>query len=59
MQLCCKLELFLISQSLPCRSGIRTVCSCSHRTALVMLLCATECLDTAKMPEALLVDTAR
>ena len=59
MTLCFSLELFLISQSLPCRSGIRTVTSCSHRTAQVLLLCATECLDTAKMPEALLVDTAR
>lgn len=42
-----------------CQGGIRNNCSCCHRNSLLELLVATSCLDTAKVPEALLVDTIR
>lgn len=42
-----------------CQAGGRTNCSCTHRDCFLELLVATACLDTAKVPEALLVDTIR
>ena len=42
-----------------CKAGLRTCASCTHRLGVLILLCATECFNSAKIPEALLVDTAR
>jgi hypothetical protein len=42
-----------------CRAGLRTVSSCTHRNGALILLCATQCCDTAKVQECLYVDTAR
>lgn len=49
----------LVDSFCSCRSGLRTCSSCSHRTATMFLLCGTEMIDTAKVPEAVVVDTAR
>ena len=49
----------LLDSNCDCRAGIRTNCSCCHRDCLLELLAATACLDSAKVPEALLVDTIR
>ena len=42
-----------------CKSGLRTAASCTHRCAGLLLTCASECFNTAKVPEAVMVDTAR
>ena len=42
-----------------CKAGVRTAASCLHRIAAVILLCGARCFDTAKVPEAVYVDTDR
>ena len=42
-----------------CQAGLRTNSSCTHRNGILILLCATQCFDTAKVQECLYVDTAR
>jgi hypothetical protein len=42
-----------------CQAGLRTAASCTHRNAALILLCATQCCDTAKVKESLSVDTAK
>ena len=42
-----------------CKAGLRTCASCSHRDGILLLLCATECVNIAKRPESVAVDTAR
>ena len=42
-----------------CKAGLRTVSSCTHRNGVLILLCATQCCDSAKVQESLYVDTAR
>ena len=42
-----------------CKAGLRTSASCTHRVGALVILCATACFDTAKVQEALVVDTAR
>ena len=42
-----------------CQAGLRTNSSCTHRNGILILLCATQCWDTAKVQECLYVDTAR
>ena len=42
-----------------CKSGLRTAASCTHRLTCLMLLCYAEGIDSAKVQEALVVDTAR
>ena len=42
-----------------CKGGLRTNASCTHRIAALIITCATECFDTAKVAEAVTVDTAR
>ena len=52
------LTIFLIRYCI-CRSGIRTNASCCHRDSFWSLLCCTESCNSAKIPEPLMVDTAR
>jgi hypothetical protein len=42
-----------------CAAGKRTNASCCHRDAVLALLCATATFNSAKVPEAATVDTAR
>ena len=42
-----------------CKCGLRTAGSCTHRCAGLVLTCASMCFDTAKVPEAVMVDTIR
>lgn len=49
----------LLDTNCRCQAGTRVNCSCTHRDCLLELLMASACLDTAKVPEALLVDTIR
>ena len=42
-----------------CKAGLRTAASCTHRNGVLILLCATQCCDSAKVQESLYVDTAR
>jgi hypothetical protein len=42
-----------------CKGGLRTAALCTHRVGVLLLLCATACINVAKVPEALVVDTAR
>ena len=42
-----------------CKAGLRTAASCCHRMSFLALLCATDCIDSAKVQEPLCVDTAR
>jgi hypothetical protein len=49
----------LLDWNCPCKGGLRTVCSCTHRTAALELLCYAEGIDSAKVPEPVTIDTAR
>ena len=49
----------LIDQYCTCQAGLRTAASCTHRLASLMLLCCAQAIDTAKVQEAVVVDTAR
>ena len=42
-----------------CKAGMRNAGSCCHRDAFLQLLCAALCINPAKVPEAVVVDTAR
>ena len=42
-----------------CKAGMRNAGSCCHRDAFLQLLCAALCFNPAKVPEAVVVDTAR
>ena len=48
----------LIDSYCGCRGGLRTCALCCHRVAAILLLMATQCVNVAKAPEALIVDTA-
>jgi hypothetical protein len=41
------------------KAGLRTASSCTHRNGVLILLCVTQCCDSAKVQESLYVDTAR
>ena len=49
----------LIDSFCTCKAGLRTCAMCTHRLASLMLLCNAQAIDTAKVPEAVVVDTAR
>ena len=49
----------LLDWNCPCRGGLRTVCSCTHRTGALELLCYAEGIDSAKVQEPVTIDTAR
>ena len=53
------LEQLMASHCSGCKAGVRTAASCLHRIAALILLCGARCFDTAKVPEAVYVDTAR
>ena len=49
----------VLDMTCSCKAGLRTAASCCHRMSFLALLCATECIDSAKVQEPLCVDTAR
>ena len=49
----------VLDSTCSCKAGLRTAASCCHRLSFLALLCATECIDSAKVQEPLCVDTAR
>ena len=53
------LEQLLASHCSGCKAGMRTAASCLHRIAGIMVLCGTNCFDSAKVPEPVYLDTAR
>ena len=53
------LEQLMASHCSGCKAGVRTAASCLHRIAGIILLCGARCFDTAKVPEAVYLDTAR